>query len=355
MKILKGIILSAFLLLSFSEVGYAKQAKAVIMVPEGIEDVMLLSAGTVAMLDHLHRQYDYEMQAIQKQYNLQTLKQQSDQISETNILDKQTYALEIDRIRKYYISKIGLRAGNVMPFISPESTAMGEITFTYTATNHSDRIIADVVYIPKIGKMKIPTSSKLVLDFVDKNTLKAGLAPGQTMISNPNDPDRFSFLMGQMSAADLEYIKKNALKEFSVEITDIHFTNSIEYKDQSRVLNIEQAFSDRLNGLKNTQTNHLEKVRLAKAEYENALKLSQTQTKQARQNFIKASGSLKQTAVRYSAKANKRGKAVFKDIDKGNYVIYAKKGNQAVFKEIHVSGSSIKEKAENLGKDPFMP
>jgi hypothetical protein len=263
--------------------------------------------------------------------------------------------VKVQAIRNEYISRISIKIDKVNPFISPESSATGEIEFTYTATNNSDKIIADIIYTPVVGKMEIQSPSKLVLDFIDRSSLKAGLAPGKTMTTTEKDPDRFTFLIGQMNKNDLAYVRKNVEKELSLKIKDIHFTNSIEYMDQSKLLTVEEAFPARLKDLtainsseKKSAEEDLNKYKKAQEECDAAKSISLLE-------FNREAGELKKSAVRYTSKADKKGRAVFKEVAPGDYFIYGSKDGRVVFQEISVKNSRLKVKATELQKDPFKP
>ena len=244
-------IISLTIVLFAATVAMADGAKVIAVVPPGTgtNEVFLMSQGTGEILGFIHKKYGSNIKGLEARYNLPELKTRSDKALISSRSDNDAVNMKLNEIRNEYIPKIGIKINKVKPFISPETSATGEIEFTYTAVNNSDKIIADVVYTPMIGKMQIQTSSKLVLDFVDRATRKAGIAPGKSLITTEQDPDRFSFLLGQMNKNDIAYARENAEKGLSLKIIDIHFTNSIEYKDQSKVLSIEEAFKGRLQDI----------------------------------------------------------------------------------------------------------
>lgn len=348
-------IISLAVILFAATVAMAEGTKVTAVVPPGMDQVFLMSQGTGEMLGFIHAKYDSEIKRLEATYKISDLKNLMDDTIISSRSESDMMAMKVQSIRKEYISRLSITINKVKPFISPDSSATGEIEFTYTAKNNSDRIIADIVYSPVIGKMEIQTPSKQVLDFVDRVTLKAGIAPGKTMTSTEKDPDSFSFLIGQLNKNDLAYIRENVEKGLSLKINDIHFTNSIEYKDQSKVLTIEEAFPARLKDLvaRNSSEKKLADENLNK--YKNAQKRFEVEKSALLLEFKREAGELKKSAVRYSSKADKKGRAVFKEILPGNYFIYGIKDSQAVFKGISVKNARLKIKASELQKDPFKP
>ena len=348
-------IISLAVVLFAATVAMAEGAKVTATVPPGMDEVFLLSQGTAEMLRFIHAKYDSHIKGLEALYKISDLKNQVDNSIMTSRSDGDSVATKVQGIRNEYISRVSIIINKVKPFISPETTAMGEIEFTYTATNNSDRIIADIVYSPVIGKMKIQTPSKQVLDFLDRTTLKAGLAPGKTMTTTEADPDSFSFLIGQMNKNDLSYVRGNAERKLSLKIDDIHFTNSIEYKDQSKVLTVEEAFPARLKDMvaRNSSEKKLAEENLIN--YKKAQERFEAEKSASLLEFNREAEELKKSALRYTSKADKKGRAVFKEVLPGNYFIYAIKDGRAVFKEISVKNARLKIKASELQKDPFKP
>ncbi len=333
----------------------ADGSKVIAVVPPGADEVFLMSQGTGEILGFIHKKYDSNIKGIQSRYNLPELKSRAEKELISSRSDNEAVNMRVKSIKDEYISKLNIKINKVKSFISPETSATGEIEFTYTAVNNSDKIIADVVYTPMIGKMQIQTSSKLVLDFVDRATLKAGIAPGKSLITTEEDPDRFSFLLGQMNKNDIAYARENAQKGLSLKIIDIHFTNSIEYKDQSKVLSVEEAFQDRLQDILTRTSSENISAQEDTVKYKEAQKEFDAAKSAALQEFTREAGELKKSAVRYSSKASDKGRAVFEEVVPGNYFIYAVKDGQAVFREISVGNRKLKVKVEELQKDPFKP
>lgn len=352
---LRKAIISLVSVLFAATVAMAEGAKVIAVVPPGMDEVFLLSQGTAEMLRFIHAKYDSQIKGLKALYKISDLKKQVDNSIMTSRSDDDSVAMKVQGIKNEYISRVSIKINVVRPFISPESSATGEIEFTYTATNNSDRIIADIVYSPVIGKTKIQTSSKQVLDFVDRTTLRAGLAPGKTMTTTEKDFDRFSFLIGQMNKNDLAYVRENAERELSLKIDDIHFTNSIEYKDQSKVLTVEEAFPERLKEL---VTRNSSENKFAKENLNNYKKIQEkfdASKTTSLLEFNREAGELKKSALRYTSKADKKGRVVFKEVLPGNYFIYGIKDGRVVFKEISVKNARLKIKASELQKDPFKP
>jgi hypothetical protein len=348
-------IISLMVMLFAATAVMADGSKVIAMVPPGTDEVFLMSQGTGEILGFIHKKYDANIKGLQARYNLPELKSLAEKELISSRSDSEAVNMRLKSIKDEYISKLGIKINKVKPFISPETSATGEIEFTYTAINNTDKIIADVVYTPMIGKMQIHTSSKLVLDFVDRATLKAGIAPGKSLTTTEQDPDRFSFLLGQMNKNDLAYARENAEKGLSLKIIDIHFTNSIEYKDQSKVLGVEEAFKDRLQDILTKTSSESVSAQEDTVKYNEARKEFDAGKSAALKEFTSEAGELRKSAVRYTSKASNKGRAVFEGVAPGNYFIYASKDGQAVLKEISVGNRRLKVKAEELQKDPFKP
>lgn len=335
--------------------GLARAERLQVTVPAGIKEVHLLSPGTGPVLDHLRGQLDADLKAFDAQYHVADLKQAADAAKTLSAERHEAYLKGSQSVGEQYIGKIHIAITKVEANISSESS-LGEISYWYTATNNSDRIVSDVVYTPRIGKMKIPVASKLVLEFIDPMTLKSGLAPGRSLSSKADSPENLSFLMGEVSKQDLSYIKQNVTTAFGLDIEDIHFMNSIGYKDQSKSLNVEQAFQGRLK--------ELELASIAAQREAEAKAVAYTQAKaaydKAKEGTVKqfrtAAQSLKQSAVRATAQTDKKGRCVLADIVPGDYYVYAENGaGRVVFQAVQVKRAREKVKIENLVKDPFLP
>ncbi|HEY9161617.1 MAG TPA: hypothetical protein VIS94_11085 [Desulfomonilia bacterium] len=352
---LRKTIISLAVILFAAKAAMADGSKVIAVVPPGTGEVFLMSQGTGEVLSFIHGKYNSNIKSIQARYNLPELKALADKALVSSRSDNDAVNAKIKEIKNEYISKLDIKINKVKSFISPETSATGEIEFTYTAVNNSDRIIADAVYTPVIGKMQIQTSSKLVLDFVDRTTLKAGIAPGKSLITTEENSDSFSFLLGQMSKNDLAYVRENAEKGLSLKVTDIHFTNSVEYKDQSKILTAEQAFQDRLQGILARTSSENLSAQEDTVKYNEAKKEFDAAKSAALLEFTREAGELKKSAVRYSSRASEKGRAVFEGVAPGNYFVYASKDGQAVFKEISVKNRKLKVKANELRKDPFKP
>lgn len=348
-------IISLIVMLFTATAVIADGAKVIAVVPPGTDEVFLMSQGTGDIIGFIHKKYDSNIKGLQARYNLPELKSRAEKELVSSRSDNEAVNMRLKSIKDEYISKLNIKINKVKPFISPETSATGEVEFTYTAVNNSDKIIADVVYTPMIGKMQIQTSSKLVLDFVDRTTLKAGIAPGKSLITTEETPDRFSFLLGQMNKNDIAYARENAGKGLSLKIIDIHFTDSIEYKDQSKVLSVEEAFKDRLQDILTRISSETVSAQQDTVKYNEARKEFDAGKSAALKEFASEAGELKKSAVRYTSKAGNKGRAVFEEVEPGNYFIYAEKDGQAVFKEISVGNRKLKVKAEELQKDPFKP
>lgn len=349
----KWLVLGMGMLLMIPSLSWAGRLQ--VTVPAGIKQVSLLSPGTGPVLDHLRGKLDADLKAFDAQYHVAELKQAADAAKALSAERREAYQKGGKSVGEEYIGKIHIAITKVEANISSESS-LGEISFAYTATNNSDRIVSDVVYTPRIGKMKIPVASKLVLEFIDPVTLKFGLGPGRSLSSKADSPETLSFLMGEVSKQDLGYIKQNVTTAFGLDIEDIHFMSSIGYKDQSKVMDVEQAFQGRLKELELASSAAQREAEAKAAAYTQAKAAYDKAKEGTVKQFRTAAQSLKQSAVRITQPVDKKGRGVFSDIAPGAYYLYAEDGRgKVVFQAVQVQRAREKVKVETLVKDPFLP
>lgn len=335
--------------------GLSEASSLKIVLPSGFKDASLLSPGTSAVLDHMRGRLTGSLDALSAQYNVVGLKEELDKAQALSANRREVYRQGGKAIREQYISKLDITITSATANLSTESS-MGEIVFTYTASNKSDRIISDVIYTPRIGEKKIPVASKLVLEFIDAKSFKSGLAPGQSIANTPENPERFSFFVGEVSKHDMQYIKANVSTAFALDIHDLHFMNAIGYKDQSQILDAEHAFQARLRELEEGGTT-AQRDAEAKAEaYARALSAYNLAKEESVKRFKTEASELKKASLRASAVVDKKNRCAFKDIEPGSYYVYASnaEGN-AVFQPVEVGQGRAKKQINAVVRDPFLP
>lgn len=335
--------------------GLLEASSLKIVLPSGFKDAFLLSPGTSAVLDHMRGRLTGSLDDLSAQYNVGALKEELDKAQALSANRREIYRQGGKAIREQYISKLNITITSATANLSTESS-MGEIVFTYTATNTSDRIISDIIYTPRIGEKKIPVASKLVLEFIDAKSFKSGLAPGQSIGNTPDNPERFSFFVGEVSKQDMQYIKANVSTAFALDIHDLHFMNAIGYKDQSQILDAEHAFQARLKELEEGGTT-AQRDAEAKAEaYARALNAYNLAKEDVVKRFKAEASELKKASLRAQAVVDKKNRCVFKDIEPGSYYVYASnpEGN-AVFQSVEVGQGRAKKQINAVVRDPFLP
>jgi hypothetical protein len=349
----RWIALMVGMLIMLPGLGQAAQLKLVM--PAGFKEVNLFSPGTSAVLDHLRGRLAHNLESLNAQYNINGLKHEMETAQALSSNRGEVYRQGGNAIREQYISKLKIAINSVTANISSESS-MGEIVFTYTATNNSDHIISDIIYTPRIGTKKIPVPSKLVLEFIDPGSLKSGLAPGRNLSNKPDNPERFSFLVGELSKADINYIKANLSSGFALDIQDLHFMNAIGYKDQAQIMDAEHAFQVRLKELEQGGETAQRDAASKAAAYTKAVNAYNLGKEGSVQQFKVEAEALKTSARRASATLDKKDRCVFKDIAPGTYYIYAGNGaGRAVFQKVEVPDGRAKVKVKDVVRDPFIP
>lgn len=342
-------------LISLLVPGYASAERLQLKVPTGFQEVNLLSGGTGPVLKHLRGRLNAELKAFDAQYNVAGLRQAAEAAKALSAEREAAYRNGGRAIGEEYIAKLHLQITKVETNISSESS-LGEIAFTYTITNTSDRIVSDIVYTPRIGELKIPVASKLVLDLIDPVTLKFGLAPGRSLSNRPDNPERLSFLLGEVSKENLAYIKAHVTTDFGLDIQDIHFMNAVGYKDQSRIMEVEQAFPVRLGVLDAANKAARQDAAAKAAAYANAQALYDKAKQGTLDRFRESAQTLKKSAVRQREPVDKKGRCTFADVSPGIYYVYADSGSgMVVFQEVQVKRAREKVKIEALVKNPFLP
>ncbi|MBN2297466.1 MAG: hypothetical protein JXM72_02675, partial [Deltaproteobacteria bacterium] len=222
--------------------GIAPAAKLQLEVSPGFSQVYLLSQGTSTVLEHLKTRFDTAMEELNKNYQIDLLKEQADKAAILEQEKKDTYSEKFTSLRNTYLKSVSITIVGVDAQIFPSSSALAEVFFFFSIKNNSDRIITDITYKPVIGDIMLPTTSSLVLELIHPATLISGLSPGQTLSNKGYDPEHFSFFIGELSKEELGKIQQEMKTHFTVEVIDMHFTNKRGYKDQTRVLGFKEAF-----------------------------------------------------------------------------------------------------------------
>jgi len=334
----------------------AQGAKLRITLPPGISRVELLSGGTAAVLDYLRERMDQQIQELNQHYQIQ-LRETELASAKKHLENTATaYRNEINAIRAEYLSKIILSVDSASAEISPESSALGEIDFYYTVRNNSDRIISSVIYTPKIGNDKMPTSSSLILELINPATLKYGVEAGKTISNKGFLAENFSFFIKELKKGQISLIKSKLQKEFSIAIVDLRFVNEIAYKGQFKEMDVIEAFQHRLGSLRQASEKAKELAAIKKDNYEKALREYTGARDLVINEFLSAAAQLEKTSIRHTSTVNSNNKTTIENIDAGSYIVYAQKENGlAVYEVIEINTSKHEFVINELIKDPFIP
>ncbi|MCD6571144.1 MAG: hypothetical protein J7L53_10620 [Deltaproteobacteria bacterium] len=353
MKVHKCLILGVIFLILPQD---SSAAKLHLSMPKGTSGVQLLSFGTSSVLDHMHENLDKQLKTLNAKYKIEQLKTDADKAKALEAQLFKKYKDEIASIKDSYISKISIKITSAKTEVSPESSTLGETAFSYTAKNSSDRIVGSIMYRPIVGDIVAPTPSMLTLEFIDSKTFKFGLAPGSVMKNVPDQLERFSFFIGELTTRELQFIKANINKSLWIDITDIRFLNKIDYKDQTRLMDVEEAFEPQLKPLLSLAQQAHRKAKIKEESYKKALNdYNQAKDKIIAQ-FKSASEDLKRASFRYSAQGVKNNRYRFKGVSPGRYIIYAYVGkDSAIFQPVEIKDTRQELTIQEIIKDPFLP
>lgn len=331
-------------------------ARLVVTVPRGIQEIRLLSPGTSAVLDFLKERLNVNLKSSSDRNQVERLEKEV-QLAATAITEaNKTHAEKIEALRKQYIDKVHITIHSASNHISPES-ALGDITFFYTADNTSDRIISDIIYKPVIGDIALPITTSLVLEFINPKNLIFGLAPGESLSNKGTDPEHFSFFLSELKAQDIKRIQSSMPGGFSIQVTDIHFVSQKGYKGQSGVMDVREAFPGLLGPYQAAVQRAQEQDRALREQLSKAKKLHERETRESINEFKAKAYDLKKSSVRYKGVVDqKKNRLSFEPIEPGTYIVYAPSGNgMAIFQEVTIDDGHNKLKIEALKKDPFEP
>ncbi len=351
MKLL-GALLFLLLFLPFD----ASAARLVIATPPGITEVRLLSPGTSAMVDFLKDRLNVQLKASREKNRVESIEKELSQATTAITEAEKAYAERIEFLRKKYIENIHITIHSSSTQITPES-ALGDITFFYTAHNASDRIISDITYKPVIGDIALPITTSLVLEFINPKTLIFGLAPGERLSNQGKEPEHFSIFLSEIKDQDIQRIQSSMPGGFSVRVSDVHFVSQKGYKGQSRVMEVKEAFSGLLSSYQSAVQQARNHSRAKSEELARAKTLHERETSESVNEFRMKAYDLKKNSVRYKRTVDqRRNRSSMEPVEPGKYIVYAPaNAGAAVFQEITVGEGTTKLKIETLKKDPFEP
>lgn len=324
--------------------------------PAGIAEAYLISGGAPAVMEHLRAEYESGLKALNAELKVEELDTQAKKAQDELEKRNQAYADMLASIRKKHLSSLSVTLEGIEASISPSSSALGDLAFFFTVRNSTDRIITDITYTPRVGGKPLPTTTSLVLEFINPETLISGVGPGETLTNRGHDPERFSFFISELTPEEIKALKTDAAKHFGIEIIDMHFANQKGYKGQVEVQDFLSAFSRQLKPLQHAIDQAAADVKTRKDAHAKAL-AAFTTGKERLEGQLKASlAELKKNSIRFSARPDKKNRFVFDGVPAGTYCLYAPDGRGgAVFEEVAVSGRGRQDIAAEMKKDPFVP
>lgn len=331
-------------------------ARLILTLPQGISEVELLSPGTLAVLDHLKERLNSQLKEVNNLYQINKLEAEMRASALRVAQSDNAYKEKIDSLRKQYISKVPITIHSANAQITTAS-ALGEITFTYTAHNNSDKIISDIIYKPLIGNTPLPITTMLVLELINSKNLIFGLAPGESLTNQGSDPEHLSFFLSELTDKDVNRIKASMTNGFSFEVTDIHFVSQKGYKGQSKVMDVKEAFADVLKAYQAASVRAHDENKEKTGALATAKGLYEHDTKGTISDFKTRSNDLKKASVRYQGDIDpKKNRATIQSIKPGKYYVYAPStAGKAIFEKITIEAGTNKIKIETQKKDPFEP
>ncbi|HOO47770.1 MAG TPA: hypothetical protein PLM29_16180, partial [Deltaproteobacteria bacterium] len=336
--------------------GIVSAGRLQLEVPPGFSEVYLLSEGTSSILNHLKAKADAETAELSETHQVALLKERMDKASTLAQEKKKAYSGKFSSLRESYLKSLSVNIIGVDAEIYPSSSALAEVYFYFSVKNNSDRIVTDITYRPGIGDIILPTTSSLILEFIHPATLVYGLGPGQTLTNKGYDPEHFSFFIGQLSKEELKKIQENIKTHFSMEITDMHFTNKRGYKDQTQILGFRKAFESQLMNFQTAQEKAEADALKKKKAYDEAVNAFNHDRDALQRKLEDSLEDLKKASIRFTKSPDEDNRCVFDGIDAGNYLVYAKNAQgSALFTGITVETGNTKLTVTDLTKDPFTP
>jgi hypothetical protein len=326
------------------------------VLPPGIGEAHLLSEGTGAVLDYLKAGYQAEIEDAIERHRVRELEKQAAKVRETLAAKKRAYDDKFSSLRREYLSSLTITLESIDVALSPSSSALGDVTFSYTAKNNSDKIVTDIIYLPLIKDISLPTTTSLVLEFISPTTLISGIGPGETLTNRGHDPERFSFFISELSPEEIAILGKDAGGAFDIEILDMHFADRKGYKGQVAVKDFTAAFSRELGPFLSAIESAEADSRARERTHANALAAFNAESDRAAEKLGLQLTDLRKSSVRHSARPDKKNRFIFEGVSRGSYYLYAsdRKGG-AVFEKIEVKGESRQADYTDMGKDPFVP
>jgi len=324
--------------------------------PVDVEEAHLLSGGTQAVMEHIRSRYEGEIADLRSRYRIEALEDQAAKAEEALRKKNQAYTDRLSSLRKEYLSSLTITLDSIEAFISPSSSALGDVTFFYTAHNKSDRIITDIIYRPLIKAKNLPATTTLVLEFIHPQTLISGIGPREIMTNRGHAQERFSFFISELTQGEIKALQADAAHQFGIEVIDMHFAERKGYKGQIAVQDFETAFSRQLDPLRAAVEYAEADLKTKKDSYSRAHSEFTAAKDRIAERFKQSLGELKKSSVRYSAHMDKKNQCVFDDVVDGAYYLYASDGKgSAVFEKVAVTGGKPQEVHIGMKKDPFAP
>lgn len=324
--------------------------------PRGTTKMYLLSGGTASVLEHYKSQSDAQIKKLCTDYRIDALENQTARADSVIQEKKRLYAERVSNLRREYISKLKITLSSVHGSMTPSSSALGDVSYYFTAKNNSDRVITDITYKPLVDGKGLPTTTLLVLEFIDPVTLKSGLGPHETMTNIGHDPEKFSFFIGEISQDEMTNLKKDFAKRFGITIVDMHFSNQKDYKGQFKPQTFEEAFSAQLRPLQIAIAQAEAQDKTIKNANGQALREFTEQKDRILSSLKKALYDLKKSSIRYSKSPDKKNRYTLDDVSPGTYFVYATDGNgKAVFEKVNVGEKKQKITYTQMKRDPFLP
>lgn len=335
---------------------HAYAAKLTVTVPQGVTEVKLLSGGTASVLGHYRGRLDADLKAAGERYQIGRCEAEVKKASQAVTDADKAYTDKIDQLRRQYIAKINVTVHSATAQITSAS-ALGEISFVFTAANTSERIVSDIIYKPVIQGVPLPITTSLVLEFVNPKNLIFGLAPGESITNQDSDPEHFTFFLSELTESDKKRIQTSLPGGFSVEILDLHFVSQKGYKGQSKVMDVKEAFAGVLSAYEGAVRTARNAQAAATETLEKAKKLYASETSGSLAAFRTRSKDLRKASVRFSAPVDiKKSRATMDDVPPGTYYVYGSTpAGQALFEEVAIMRGRNKVTIESLKKDPFEP
>lgn len=334
----------------------ARAATVELTLPSGTTGVQLISGGTAAVLDHLRSRLDAQLAELEKTYALETATQALTKADGELAAAREAHTNKVAELREAYASQVNITIEEATIHLSPESSALGEITFTYTATNTSDRIITDLIYLPSIGDIKLPTSSALTLELIDPQTLQLGLRPGGKLSNRGIEPERFDFFIGELKPEQIKNIDKDFSKKLTLHPIDLHFSRRTGYKGQIKEMGVEPAFAKTLEPYR--QAIDAAGLRQESRRADLARRQTRHDEEKARVEdwYTAEAARLKNAAVRYDGTADAKGRCTLHNVSPGAYIVFARAArDRVIFLPVNVDTNRVRLDATTTRGNPFMP